>query len=137
VKHCKKCNTTKHKIDFNKNRTNSDGLQAHCRLCQKKADSASYKKSAIRRAKVAEQGRLAKERGKSLVQRYKRMCKCRVCREDEPIALDLHHLDPSTKEDNPSRLYGYSFKKLKEEVRKCIVLCANCHRKVHAGLIEI
>jgi hypothetical protein len=137
MKHCVKCGTVKPVSDFNKNKRQMDGFQSYCRLCQKESDRQSYLKSKTRRAKVAEQGRLAKERGKTLVQRYKRMCKCRVCREAEPVALDLHHLDPSTKEGNPSSLYGNSSDKIRKEIRKCVVLCANCHRKLHAGLLEI
>ena len=30
-----------------------------------------------------------------------------------------------------------SFKKLKPEIDKCILVCSNCHREIHAGLINI
>lgn len=30
-----------------------------------------------------------------------------------------------------------SLSKLMEELKKCVVLCSNCHRKVHAGLVKL
>ena len=137
MKTCTKCNENKPLSEFNKNKRQADGVQTCCRMCQKALNRQSYLKSPARRKKLSEQGRLAKLRGKAFVQRYKRFCGCRVCGESEPIALDLHHLDPSTKEGNPANLYGNSFKTIKREIRKCVVLCANCHRKVHAGIITL
>lgn len=55
--------------------------------------------------------------------------KCSNCPEDHPAALDFHHLDPSQKEHEPAKIT--SRKKLLEEIKKCIVLCSNCHRKLH------
>lgn len=63
------------------------------------------------------------------------MCKCYYCLESEPIVLDLHHLNPLEKDADPSSLVNCSIETLKAEIRKCIVLCANCHRKVHSRLL--
>ena len=53
------------------------------------------------------------------------------CRE----ALEFHHLDSARKDFGiSSRGYTRSWKKIREEVDKCVLLCANCHREVHAGL---
>ena len=60
---------------------------------------------------------------------------CRVCGEAEPIALDFHHLDPAQKDGSPLR--QSSVKRALAEAAKCVILCANCHRKVHAGLIVL
>lgn len=30
-----------------------------------------------------------------------------------------------------------SLLKVEEEINKCIILCANCHRKLHAGIIKL
>ena len=50
-------------------------------------------------------------------------------------ALEFHHLDSSVKDFGiSSRGYTRSWKKVQEELRKCELLCANCHREVHAGL---
>ena len=49
----------------------------------------------------------------------------------EAIALDFHHLDRKDKTNNVSRHWKSSwvqFEKMKKEIEKCIVLCANCHR---------
>ena len=48
-------------------------------------------------------------------------------------ALDFHHLDSSSKEFGISqRGYTRSWKKVVEELAKCVLLCANCHRELHA-----
>lgn len=56
---------------------------------------------------------------------------------EEIVALDFHHLNPSEKDLEVSLLTRYSTKRVKDEIRKCVVLCANCHRKLHAGIISL
>lgn len=46
-----------------------------------------------------------------------------------PAAFDFHHLDPSDKETVIR--FSWSWDRLKEELQKCILLCANCHRIRH------
>lgn len=46
-------------------------------------------------------------------------------------ALEFHHPDPNTKEYSVRSLMTRSRKKIKEEMRKCILLCANCHKEHH------
>lgn len=46
-----------------------------------------------------------------------------------PAALDFDHIDPSTKEFLIPRFLARSnLKRLFKEIRKCRILCANCHR---------
>ena len=53
-------------------------------------------------------------------------------------ALGFHHLDPNQKDFSiGSKGYTRSFDKVKKELDKCICVCANCHREIHAGLIDI
>ena len=64
--------------------------------------------------------------------------KCQICGFDAfPDALEFHHEDPNQKD------YGLASKgtchKIEtdlEEVKKCFLLCANCHRGVHCGYYE-
>ena len=51
---------------------------------------------------------------------------------NDPECLDFHHIDPSTKTKSVGYYWRSSWKqfdKMKEEWKKCIVLCSNCHRK--------
>jgi hypothetical protein len=58
--------------------------------------------------------------------------KCSACGYDKCIgALEFHHRDP--KEKDPSWSRGWSLSKLKIELDKCDILCANCHREIHYG----
>ena len=65
--------------------------------------------------------------------------RCQVCGYDRCIeALEFHHLDPTQKDFGISHKgYTRSWEKVKEEVDKCILLCANCHREFHAGKLQL
>jgi len=58
---------------------------------------------------------------------------CARCGEDHWSCLELHHEDQLEKEFQISDAAhrGYSKKRIMEEIKKCEVLCANCHRKHH------
>jgi hypothetical protein len=63
---------------------------------------------------------------------YKSALSCKKCGFSHIAALDFHHEDPTTKEYDVNRLISNGqFKKAGEEIKKCIVLCANCHRVWH------
>jgi hypothetical protein len=89
-------------------------------------DRAEYLKKAVT---------LRRRKLKSMVVEYKGG-KCMRCGYSKSIwALDLHHLDESTKEFGLSaRGMTRSWEKIKKEADKCILLCANCHREIHAGV---
>ena len=56
--------------------------------------------------------------------------KCSICGYNKcPGALTFHHLDPSIKEFRIS--LKQSFKAMKSELDKCILLCNNCHAETH------
>jgi 5-methylcytosine-specific restriction endonuclease McrA len=62
---------------------------------------------------------------------------CLKCSETDLSCLDAHHVDPKQKEHSIGTIksLGYSLEKIKQELAKCVCLCANCHRKLHAGKI--
>lgn len=59
--------------------------------------------------------------------------KCQKCNYDKcNAALDFHHLDPNEKDFGiGEKGYTRSWEKIKIELDKCILLCANCHREIH------
>ncbi len=60
--------------------------------------------------------------------------KCERCGYDRCIdALEFHHIDPTVKEFNiSSKGYTRSWERVKVELDKCMILCANCHRETHS-----
>lgn len=63
--------------------------------------------------------------------------KCQCCGYDKCIqALDFHHLNPSEKDFNFNDNANRSWKATREEIKKCILVCSNCHREIHSGLIN-
>src|SRR5205807_7072951 len=52
---------------------------------------------------------------------------CVDCGERDPVVLDFHHLHGKT--FNINRAYQCSIKRILEELAKCVLLCANCHRR--------
>ncbi len=60
--------------------------------------------------------------------------KCSVCTETfHPAAYDLHHTDPDTKSFDWSGLRKKSKSVILEEVSKCVLICAACHRLNHVN----
>lgn len=137
MKHCRVCGTDKAKTEFNKNKARPDGLQTRCRDCQKDQNNRGYRYNSNRRDSIKLTRDANRAYNTKLMRRYKAFCGCSLCDEREPVALDLHHVDPAGKDENPSSLVTYSTDTMKKEIRKCIVLCSNCHRKVHAGILQI
>lgn len=51
--------------------------------------------------------------------------------------LEFHHLDTTQKFNTVNRLMRISLGAARREAKKCILVCANCHREHHAGLIDL
>jgi hypothetical protein len=85
-----------------------------------------------RAARIAD-NKARKERNRVLVQEYKRSHPCIKCGESELCCLDFHHRDPSKKDFVIGQSYnrGVGVERIKQEIAKCDILCANCHRKLH------
>ena len=61
--------------------------------------------------------------------------KCNICGYNKTAsALEFHHIDPAQKEYGiASQGTCHNIEKDLEEVKKCILVCANCHREIHDG----
>ncbi|TYL39724.1 hypothetical protein CV102_05420 [Natronococcus pandeyae] len=66
----------------------------------------------------------------------KRRHGCDRCRESNPACLDFHH-EAETKEATVARLISddRTKERIRTEIERCRVLCANCHRKAHADVL--
>jgi len=61
--------------------------------------------------------------------------KCVICGYNKiSRALTFHHVDETKKEFTLSGGYLYSWETIIKEVKKCILVCSNCHEEIHGGL---
>lgn len=66
--------------------------------------------------------------------------KCQICSYNICTrSMDFHHLDPKEKDFNfnKARANLFGWDSLSKELKKCILLCSNCHREVHENLAKI
>ena len=135
MKQCVKCKETKPLDDFPWKSKVNNRKHSRCKVC-----STAYNREYYMNGEKENQIKRVKTNKKKVYDAYidwKKQQKCSLCPEDAYECLDLHHLDPNEKDFDPSRAKDYGWKKFLTEVEKCIILCSNCHRKVHSGRIKL
>lgn len=77
--------------------------------------------------------RKRKQKIRDWLDQYKSSLKCSRCPETHPACLEFHHENPAEKDMAVSSGvdWGWSIERMMREIDKCVVLCANCHRKLH------
>ena len=94
--------------------------QPRCKRCR--AEAVARRRRKVKRILVEEAGG-----------------RCALCGYDESVvALEFHHLDPTEKAFGlAQRGITRAIAKVREEARKCVLVCANCHAEVEAGIKTI
>jgi hypothetical protein len=135
TKICSKCKETCNISKFAFVNKEANKRHCQCNSCRKATAKTSYnKRQQFVISKVVLRNALVKQQFKE----YKNTLYCTVCGESETICLDFHHLDPTQKEGTiSSMIAAIGKKRLDEEIEKCVVVCSNCHRKIHANIIQI
>jgi hypothetical protein len=63
---------------------------------------------------------------------------CRSCGFNKyRSALQVHHLDPLTKDKSFTSIRGWNRQRILDEIQGCVLLCACCHSAVHSGELEL
>jgi hypothetical protein len=125
---CNACGLEKDESFFSfKNKTNNI-RNTKCKDCHKIYVSQHYTSNKLAyKQRAKNNSKLEYQKNRALIENLKKDG-CIVCGESRTEVLDLHHLDPSIKENNISNL---SRSKMIVEAKKCVILCSNCHRMEH------
>ena len=125
---CSKCGETK-SLDQFYWRSDKRRPYLHCKKCQNIYGQEHYqrnKKDYLQRA--AEKA----ERNREWLRNIKTKLCCTYCGENHPACLDFHHISGDKKFNISSAgVRGAKRQNVLDEIAKCIVLCSNCHRKLH------
>lgn len=137
-KKCNLCKEEKPLSQFHKQTKAKDGVQGSCKICNNSsfrkyyaASPDNHKRNVSIRAK-----RMTRERRQKF-KILKGRCSCPFCGESEPACLDFHHVKNKITNISTSLATNMSWEEILQEMEKCIVLCANCHRKLHVGKLTL
>lgn len=73
-----------------------------------------------------------RKKNKRYIDEYKQGKCCKECGETNVTVFEFHHKNAKTKEILISKaVRDWGLIRIKEELNKCQILCANCHRKLH------
>jgi len=100
----------------------------------KQTKQKTYAKTyyANNKASIIAASKVSAKKYKDQWREFKDSLSCLKCGQNHPATFDFHHVDRATKEYSVNALVkNRAFKKAIEEVKKCVVLCANCHRIHH------
>lgn len=131
MKKCTKCKEDKSLDEFNKNKTRKDGLQNICKNCSQEKSRNYYQNNVeVQRKIIKTQNKRRKQECRDNINEYLKKNPCIDCGNNNLVVLEFDHKDREQKYKSISQMMasGYSWLKVKKEIDKCEVRCANCHR---------
>lgn len=130
-KRCFRCGEVKPLTDFNRHRGSRDGLQKRGRACDREPGREAYQRNPGR---FRRNRQLAIDRARRFLWQYLTEHPCVECGERDPVVLEFDHVRGDKRADVGYLVgTGGSLRSLIEEVEKCDVRCANCHRRKTAS----
>ena len=125
MKTCGDCNQSKSESEFNKK--GKDRLQSRCRECQKIWYKNYYKTSPKEKARIYESNRQIFLTKQKIIKDAKDV-PCADCGIKYPsYVMDFDH--QRDKAFTIARTSNATIQQIREEIQKCEVVCANCHRE--------
>ena len=129
---CNHCRQDKPEEEFNW-RFKSLGIrQPCCRACQPAQRKKWYEGDAHDRhlKQVKERKVAVRQKAREYVYDHLSTHPCENCGESDPMVLEFHHKYDKEYSISVMLNGGYPIHKIQEEISKCSILCANCHRRV-------
>lgn len=130
----KQCGTCKRYLGldkFGQNKDKLDGLSYKCKECTRAYNRIHYANNIDYYLLKARKHEAAYKKWWFEYKSKLKCCKCgyKKC----VVALDFHHRDPSKKSFDIGKAIAQQYRREKvlAEIKKCDVLCANCHREYH------
>lgn len=135
IKSCRTCKQEKLSSEFRKDVSQKDGRRTECKVCSREYGRTKYTLQYGEKARA--RNRIRYTNISERIREYKVSRGCILCGEREAVCLEFHHLDSEDKEYNLSGSATRAWDSVLAEIQKCVVLCSNCHKKVHAGILQL
>jgi hypothetical protein len=131
MKTCTRCKQLKPKNAFNWKQKHIKRA-SHCRVCTKEQVKSHYNNNTEYYVKKAKKSNAKiRKKHQEFLATFLKDNPCIDCGENDLLVLELDHREPSKKVNAISLMMRQmvSLKKLEQELDKCDVRCANCHRR--------
>ena len=123
--------------EFHRNRARKDGRQNNCKPCNIERNKRYYRENPdVRLRRMDEQVRRRKRQLQRLLLAYLREHPCIDCGESDPVVLDFDHQRDKVANVSTMVLRKWPWAKILDEIAKCEVVCANCHRRRTAAQVR-
>ncbi len=110
-------------------------INDYCKPCKRTIEKAYADANRVKR-------RI--QNNQSAARRYEKNCRlrdefyvgksCIDCGESDPVVFEFDHVDPTTKKYQIGDMLGsHTWTTILTEIEKCVIRCANCHRRRTAG----
>ena len=129
MKICTKCKNEKLESDFYVDRSHKDGLSYYCIDCARKRGRDFYYNNSHHRTKIVARNKANRIVLKEYVVTYLQNHPCIDCGESDIRCLDFDHRSDKFKNISKILQESLSLNVLINEIGKCDIRCANCHRK--------
>ena len=131
TKRCPKCQVVKEASGFAKREPGRHSPSSYCKPCQSTYSRAHYERNKeehnLRRA---EHQREYRSRNREYLASVLAHAFCVDCGESDPIVLEFDHVTSTKRFDVSRMIYiGRSIASIDAEIAKCVIRCANCHRR--------
>jgi hypothetical protein len=129
VNTCTKCKQSKKNEEFYKSAKLPRGVSSWCKACHAHYAARKYRESADERARKHKNRVQSADSNYEKLRKYLQNQSCVDCGLSDWRVLEFDHRDPSLKRmEVTNMIWRHSWEKMKEEMSKCDVRCANCHR---------
>jgi len=113
-KRCRVCKQNRHIKFYHVDNKNKDKRSNICKTC--KYEAKQFLRQLKRERILAHMGG-----------------KCEICGYDKhKVSLQCHHTNPKEKDSNYKNILDWKWEKIVEELKKCELVCANCHIEIHS-----
>ncbi len=130
---CSMCNEEKDINEFPLRNQFTTRRQSYCKDCKAKMGKNWYENNKEHHVEnVMANTKNAKQTAREFVYQYLLTHPCKGCGEADPAVLEFHHVGEKSWEIGRMIAQGYSSESIAAEISQCIVLCANCHRRLTA-----
>lgn len=111
----------------------NDTVYSHCRECQRDYSNNHYRRN---KGQYLQRNQRRAESVVAKCVEYLRSHPCVDCGESDPVVLDFDHVRGKKRFNVAYMIRTYPWSAVLKEIAKCVVRCANCHRRKTFGHLK-